>query len=152
MKFFRLFGFPYFWIPVILGLDLITKAWAANLFGGVKVFISGWVTVRLIQNRGLAMGIGADGPLSPGALIVLFIAMALLLLFAALTPLTKRLRHWGFACMIGGALGNLGERLLRGYVTDFIEIWRFPIFNLADLALLVGMALAVVDIGREKQG
>ena len=61
----------------------------------------------------------------------------------------QRLLAWALALILGGALGNVIDRLLHGYVVDFIQVhWRtayFPSFNVADSAITVGAALLILD-------
>jgi signal peptidase II len=61
----------------------------------------------------------------------------------------QRLFCWALALILGGALGNVVDRLLHGYVVDFIQVhwrgWHFPSFNIADSAITVGAALLILD-------
>jgi signal peptidase II len=61
----------------------------------------------------------------------------------------QRLFSWALALILGGALGNVIDRLLHGYVVDFIQVhhrgWYFPSFNIADSAITVGAALLILD-------
>ena len=61
----------------------------------------------------------------------------------------QRLFGWALALILGGALGNVIDRLLHGYVVDFIQVhwggWYFPSFNVADSAISVGAALLILD-------
>ena len=61
----------------------------------------------------------------------------------------QRLFGWALALILGGALGNVIDRLLHGYVVDFIQVhyrgWYFPSFNVADSAITVGAALLILD-------
>ncbi len=61
----------------------------------------------------------------------------------------QRLFSWALALILGGALGNVVDRLLHGYVVDFIQVhyagWYFPSFNVADSAITVGAALLILD-------
>jgi signal peptidase II len=69
-------------------------------------------------------------------------------------PREQKLMGAALACILGGALGNLYDRVVLGYVIDFISVyygeWRFATFNIADVALNVGAFLIVVDIFRGK--
>ena len=135
-------------IPLIAALDLLTKWWATGLFAGVKSLIPGFLEIQVVFNRGFLFG-WLDGEGTRPALLISAIMLSAL---AGLVFLTSRIdekksmRRLGIACMIGGALGNLSDRLLHGHVVDFIVIWRFPILNLADLALLTGLLLIAGDL------
>ncbi len=146
----RLATLPRFYGVVLLIpiLDLGVKAWASALVGGVRTLIPGVLAIRVVFNRGLVFGWGS-GPgssLQPLLLPVLALATVALFLMALRTPPTKTMRHSGFACMIGGALGNMLDRLLHGHVTDFVHVPLLPIFNLADVALWAGLAIVLSDI------
>lgn len=68
-------------------------------------------------------------------------------------PLPGRLMGWAYALILGGALGNGVDRLLHGYVVDFVLVhhgdWYFPAFNVADSSLTVGAALWILALVRE---
>ena len=128
---------------LVLLLDQASKNWATRLYGGVDTLIPGWLAVRVLRQKGgLLGGWGLDGMW----FAITFLAMGLLIFLAMRTPAIKKMRHFGFACMIGGALGNLTDRLVRGYVIDFIELRPLPVFNLADGALALGILLIAGDL------
>ena len=62
----------------------------------------------------------------------------------------QKLLAWGLALVLGGALGNLVDRAIQGYVVDFIvvyyESWYFPAFNIADAAISIGAVLLILDM------
>jgi signal peptidase II len=58
------------------------------------------------------------------------------------SSLTERL---GLAMALSGALGNLIDRLVRGYVVDFVKVPHWPVFNVADIAIVLGFALLIVE-------
>ena len=65
------------------------------------------------------------------------------------TPADRKLTHFAFAIIVGGAIGNLIDRVLLGYVTDYVlfhtPVWSFAVFNLADAFISVGAAIIVFD-------
>lgn len=76
-------------------------------------------------------------------------ALVMLGVMAARTKPEERLKRWGLALIFGGALGNLFDRVSDGAVTDFVR-WRiaehrWPIFNVADVALVIGVALLLLE-------
>ena len=92
-------------------------------------------------------------------LLVLVSTAALvgLLMFAASLPEAHRLARVGVALVVGGAAGNLIDRLWLGYVVDFMDVywrgWHFWAFNVADSAISIGMALIILDqmgVGRRR--
>lgn len=137
----------------ILALDWLSKLWARRLFGGVKTLLPGLIEIRVVRNTGVFQGVFAG----PGSLsIILGVVMsaafgALLCYFAWQTAPAKSMRHWTFACMIGGALANGLDRAVHGYVLDFLSIGPLGIYNLADFAVLAGAGLFVLDLWKKKR-
>ncbi len=58
--------------------------------------------------------------------------------------LRKKLAITALALIVGGALGNVLDRLRLGYVVDFISLWKFPVFNVADIAITGGIGVLIV--------
>ena len=131
--------------PLIWSVDWALKTEAEQLYGGTKTLIAGWLSIRVIRNPSGFLGF-VQGP---AALAVMALILGFLMTAAWFSNPTNPMRCYGFACMIGGALGNLTDRLVRGYVVDFLELWRLPVFNLADLSIVVGMLLIVIDLYRK---
>lgn len=122
-----------------IAADLGTKAWArAALEDGPADF--GWVAMRLAENPGVAFSLGADMPawvvstVTTGAVVLL----AVMAMRGTLHPPAAA----GF--LLGGGLGNLIDRLQDGTVTDMIDLGWFPSFNVADIALNVGVGLVLL--------
>jgi signal peptidase II len=115
--------------------------------------LPGLLRVRYAEDPGAAWG--AVGPLSPALrrslnLLASLVALAFLLFLLARIPAVQPALILALAVMFGGAVGNFIDRLLRGYVIDFIELhWgdgpglRWPAFNLADAAICLGLGLVV---------
>jgi signal peptidase II len=109
-----------------------------------------WLNITYWHNRGMAFGLGqAWGPVLL-ALGVVY-ALGVLLAFPAIARNGWWLR-WGMAVQWGGALGNLLDRWQHGYVTDFIAVGRFPVFNLADAAISLSVIILLAGelFGREE--
>jgi len=112
------------------------------------------------ENPGAAFGLLADGnPFLRGVVLIGISSLVLLFVAAALwgrkSSFTDMLSRIGLALILGGALGNFYDRLVRGTVTDFIEVyhrgWSFPAFNLADSAITVGAVLLLIDVLRPRR-
>lgn len=141
----------YLVVPATLVLDWLSKTRAVALFGGVKSLVPGFLEIRVVFNRGVLFGLGEQSHSSSAGLHVHLIwglGLALVLGLALRTPSKKRMRHIGFACMIGGALGNGLDRLAHGYVVDFLQVLFLPILNVADLVFLLGLLLVAGDVTR----
>jgi signal peptidase II len=144
------------WIAVgIVVVDQVTKAIVRSQFelhDGVPV-IPGFFNLTRVHNTGAAFGMlnGIDFPFKTAALSVVAAgALAGLAFFAASLPIGQRLSRLGIALVIGGAAGNLIDRIAFGYVTDFVDVywqgWHFWAFNVADAAITVGVALMILDM------
>ena len=122
--------------------------------------IAGWLRMVHYQNPGAAFGFLADGnPLlrslvliGVSAVVLVFVGSAL---FGRNTTFRSPIPRGGLALILGGAVGNLYDRIVHGTVTDFIEVyhgtWSFPAFNVADSAITVGAALLIVDLLRPRR-
>jgi signal peptidase II len=106
-----------------------------------------------VENRGAAFGLFADSPSQwKIALLVLFSIVALVIVSALLwrSSHTMTSTGIGLSLILGGAIGNLWDRLLNGRVVDFLLFYlgsyQWPAFNVADSAIVVGAGLLVVEI------
>jgi signal peptidase II len=122
-----------------------------------KVIIPNYFDLRYSENTGVAFGMGQTMP--GGRVILTLIAMGALSLVGYYliksSPKQHRL-HLALGLVGGGAIGNLIDRIAFGRVTDFI-VWKvgqheWPAFNVADAALVVGVALMAIDMLFEKRG
>ena len=131
----------------VLVLDQVTKWWVrAELTLNEPVRIVG-DNVRLlyIHNEGAAFGISV-GEHSPTLFLVLASAASILVLYLLIvTPTSHRLQHFALGLILGGAVGNIIDRVRLGQVVDFIQVGvgghYWPIFNVADSAVTVGAVL-----------
>jgi len=141
----------------VVGLDQATKALLVRwleLHDSVPL-VDGLMSISHVRNRGAAFGVLSDWdlPYQPAVLAVLSIAaLAAIMLYFVRLPASARLPRLALALVLGGALGNLLDRVRLGYVVDFIHVyWRqhqWPDFNVADSAITVGVILLVFDILR----
>lgn len=153
--------------------DQVTKIWAraslpvhptpcavpadivAHKCGGLAVpVVDGFWDWRLSMNPGSAFGLFSS---QTGARVFLSIvgvaAVAGMLWMLKKARPDQRALHWALALVAGGAVGNLIDRVYYGVVTDFV-LWRYhakewPVFNVADVALVIGVGLMFIDIQRE---
>lgn len=126
---------------ICLLLSLAAK-WAADAFLRVRVPIVGtFLGLQPSQNPGIAFGIRLPPAMQTG-----LIAVAILLVcWMALTARRSTLASLAYGGIIGGALANVLDRLRDGTVTDFFQVGSFPIFNVADSCISVGVALLLCD-------
>lgn len=129
----------------ILALDQWTKRWAeTTLAGRAPVNVIGeLVRLTYTRNSGVAFGLGAGLPF-PYAVFSIAAVVVILVLFARHRVHTPG-RQLALALILGGALGNLVDRVTTGEVVDFILIgwrqWYWPVFNVADSAVSIGVVL-----------
>ena len=129
--------------------DQLTKHWAQSSLNGRPgdgpTVFGGWLSLVLTTNSGAAFGV-----LAGQSLLALFAGILVLsLLIANWRLLTRRASlRIGIALTIGGALGNLADRIRMGQVIDFIHIRYWAVFNLADSAIVTGVALLAFNLLR----
>ena len=115
--------------------------------------IPGYLRLSYWQNSGVAFGLfdevaSAWKPYVLAAMAVL--AVAVILIYGMHMPASRKLLQLALAVMTGGILGNFIDRIIRGYVIDFIDFhihnsFYWPTFNFADSAITVGIALLLID-------
>ncbi len=146
----------------VVVLDQIVKAVVRStleLHESVVV-IPSFFNLTRVHNYGAAFGLmnAAEFPFKTAVLsIVATLALGALSWYGATLPAGQRLARLGLALIIGGAAGNLIDRLGSGYVVDFVDLywrdWHFWAFNVADAAITVGVSLMILDllqIGRHR--
>jgi signal peptidase II len=148
------------WIAVaVLLLDQATKQLAlARLALHEPVALLPFLDLTLVYNKGAAFGFlsSASGWQNVFFIVVALIACGVILYLLRQTR--DRLLAVALVLVLGGAIGNLVDRLIYGYVVDFVDVyyqnWHWPAFNVADSAITVGailIALDAIGIGRPSQ-
>jgi len=144
-------------ILMVLAVDQATKWLVARSLDlhEYRPLLDGLLSLSHVRNRGAAFGILSDADLPYQAILFAGLSLVALLAIAVYAwrmPATARLPQLALALILGGALGNLIDRLRLGYVVDFVHVyWRehqWPDFNAADSAITVGVSLLVLDILR----
>jgi len=143
----------YALIVLLLVIDQAAKIFIVRtirLFGSVKV-IPGFFDLSHIRNKGAIFGTFSrvDGPLVTILLtIASFCALAMVAYYFIKTPASEKWMKIALALILGGALGNLIDRIFRGYVVDFLELYvkdfRWPTFNIADSCITIGAFLLII--------
>lgn len=116
--------------------------------------INGVLNFTYCENRGIAFGIGQGGAKIFALMTLLMIIVALIYIAFKFNKL-KDLTVFGIALVISGGIGNLIDRLFRGYVIDYIdftEIVDFPIFNFADICIVVGVIIIGISYLKNEGG
>jgi len=132
---------------LVVALDQGIKAVVeANLHPGQQVDLLGPVALTLTHNRGIAFGLASGG----GGLLIAFTAASLAFIGWLFGRDPARPLVWAAVGLLaGGALGNLADRVRADAVTDYVDVLTWPPFNLADVAITVGVALLALSYIRE---
>jgi signal peptidase II len=135
----------------VVALDQATKAWALrSLATGRTVHVMWTIQLNLGFNSGMAFSRGEGW----GPLIGVVATVVLVYLLSSLRRAGSATSAFGLALVIGGASGNLVDRLfrnggwMRGSVVDFIDLQWWPVFNVADSAITVGAVLLIIGAFR----
>ena len=150
--------FPYALIvAAVMALDQLAKALVDRLMElhESRPIVEGLLSLTYVRNRGAAFGIlsEADLPYQSALFsVVSLLALGAIGLYSMRLPSTDRLSQIALSLVMGGALGNLIDRSLHGYVIDFVDVyWKahhWPAFNVADSCISVGVCLLLLDILR----
>lgn len=142
-------------VAILVAADQLAK-WAVRSrleLGESVELIPGFLDFTRVHNSGAAFGLlnGVDVPYkAAGLAIVALVALVGVATYATALPLSDRLARIGLVCIVGGAAGNLVDRVVLGYVVDFVDAywngWHFWAFNVADSAITIGAALMILDI------
>jgi signal peptidase II len=145
----------------VVGADQLTK-WLVRRsleLHEYREIVSGLLSLSHVRNRGAAFGILSDADLPYQSALfasLSLVALGAIVLYARKLPASARLPQAALALILGGAVGNLIDRVSYGYVTDFIHVfWKhhsWPDFNLADSAISVGVCLLLLDMARNPAG
>jgi signal peptidase II len=140
-------------------IDQTTKAWAVSRlrFGEDIPVISGFLNFAYAQNTGVAFSMLDDhGDTGRwGLSAVAIVAGALVLYFFWRTPRSDDRILGSLALLLAGIAGNVTDRLRLGFVVDFIDVqfgsWHYPTFNVADMAIVIGAGLLILDMFMTKK-
>ncbi len=151
----------YLWIAgAIVALDQAAKALVDRYMElhESHTIVEGLARLTYVQNRGAAFGILSDADLPYQSILfslISVLALGAIAVYAWKLPVTSRLPQLALALIMGGAVGNLLDRMRLGYVIDYVDVYwgrhHWPAFNVADSAISVGVALLVIDILRNPQ-
>ena len=149
----KTFGFGLLIAAVVIVLDQWTKQLATqNLELYRSHYVFDWLNMTLAHNRGAAFSFLSDaGGWQRWLFSILAAAISVMLLvWMYRLPARERVSLWALALVLGGAIGNLIDRLRFGYVVDFIDAHladsHWPAFNIADSAISVGVALLIISM------
>ena len=137
---------------VLIALDWLTKQWAlsALVYQQPVPVIEGFWNWTLVHNTGAAFSLLADaGGWQRWFFTGIGGVAAVFMLWMLYSHAGQKLFSLAIALILGGAIGNVVDRLMHGYVVDFLDFywgrWHFPAFNVSDSASSVGAALLILD-------
>ena len=150
---------PWFAVcAVVLIFDRLTKLWMLEAFRpGEALTVTGFFNLVLVFNKGAAFSFLAG---APGWQTPLFTAIAVvasgIIVFLIFRNTRNKVFCGGLALILGGALGNLWDRLQWGHVVDFLDfhaaVWHWPAFNLADSAITIGAGILIAESFLHRDG
>jgi len=147
---------------LVIALDRWSKLWIVHhiRIGHARVIIPGVFRLTHVLNTGAAFSL-FEGSTSPAMVRNMLIAFSVLAVIVVLALLWKYGRQFSLisfslALILGGALGNLYDRVRYGHVVDFLEVhivhYHWPDFNVADSAICIGACLLLIEMLRPQHG
>lgn len=128
-------------LAAILLSDQVTKALVLAAADRLPATVVGGVRLEIVHNTGISFSLFTGR----GWLVTLLVGVVVLVVLALFLTLPRRYSI-PLALLLGGSLSNLVDRLRMGYVVDFVAIYWWPRFNIADIAIIVGAALTVLMV------
>jgi signal peptidase II len=134
---------------LLIALDQVTKQWAESTFplGGPGMPLGLGFNLTYVRNSGAAFGIFQDGTLLL-AILSLAVSLGILAYLIVRRHALLPLQRWALTLIFAGAVGNMIDRFLYGYVIDFIHFhmgsFDFPVFNVADSCVVIGAGLMIL--------
>jgi len=143
--------FYFFLVLLIFILDRISKLWIISIFNSennLEIKVSSFINLNLIWNKGIAFGLFSYGEKFEYNLLTGLIIIIIAIVFWMIIK-TKGLEKYGFLMILGGALGNIFDRLYYSAVPDFIDIYyknfHWFVFNVADIFITVGVLMLIIN-------
>lgn len=133
---------------VLVAADYITKLWAERVLTRISSIplIENVFHLTYVENRGIAFGMFSGGRVVFIAVSLVVMAVLLIIVFKTTKSARTVWLKGGASLVIAGAIGNLIERIVKGYVVDFFDfrLINFPVFNVADIAVCVGVVMLLI--------
>ncbi len=135
----------------LIAADQLSKWWVLK---GLKLPEVGsieflpFLNFTMVWNRGISMGIPLGESLGKWGIVALTFGISAWIAHMLLST-NRQFEGWGYSLILGGALGNIIDRFVHGAVVDFVHLhaagYSFYVFNLADSAITIGVALLLID-------
>jgi signal peptidase II len=136
---------------LVVLLDQLTKIMITQMFSyGQSKPVTSFFNLVLAYNKGAAFSfLAAEGGWQRYLFSGIAIAAAAFIVYLLKRHAGQRLFCWALALVLGGAVGNLIDRIAYGHVIDFLDVhvagWHWPAFNIADSAICIGAAMFIID-------
>ncbi|MCA3239278.1 MAG: signal peptidase II [Curvibacter sp.] len=136
---------------VILVLDQLSKAAILVYYHpGESTYLTEWLNLVRVHNTGAAFSfLAGAGGWQRWFFVSIGVAATAFMVYLIRSQPAQKLFCLALACVMGGAIGNVIDRLIHGYVVDMVDFhignWHFPAFNLADSAITLGVVLLLLD-------
>lgn len=136
---------------IVILLDQITKIMITRMFVyGESHPVTSFFNLVLVYNKGAAFSfLASETGWQRYFFTAMGIAAALFIIYLLKKHAGQRMFSWALSLVLGGAIGNVIDRVLYGHVIDFLDVhfggWHWPAFNIADSAICVGAVLFIVD-------
>ena len=141
----------------VLLIDMLSNVLIKHfILLGIRIkIIKGFLYITYVKNTGAAFSIFRNNTLF--LIILSIVIIGLLFYYLSKKIYLSKLENISYGLILGGAIGNLFDRIIYGYVIDFIDIYIFkfdyPVFNIADMAIVIGVIILIIDLFRgEKNG
>lgn len=137
---------------VLVGIDQLIKLWmdtnlkSVHTMSFLRIGETEIINLAYFENTGAAFGIFTDKTLLLSIITGIFLAFAVLVLLSG--KIKKPVILWSVSLIIAGGLGNLIDRIFRGYVIDYlqVELFDFAIFNFADCCVVIGAIMLLICV------
>lgn len=139
------------WAAVLIGIDQFTKQWILSFYEyGDWTPITGFFNIVRAHNTGAAFSFLAEhGGWQRWLFVGIGVVATVLIVWQLRKHPEQKFFCFAIASILGGAIGNVVDRLMHGYVVDFLDFhwggWHYPAFNVADIAICTGAACLVLD-------
>ncbi|PCH57354.1 MAG: signal peptidase II [Legionellales bacterium] len=149
----KLCNISYIIAIVVIILDKLTKMYALAHFKlGVAKPVFSWLNYTLLYNKGIAFSLFNDGLIWQRWLLIGITVGVICSLIIWIYSQKNKHTLYAMGLILGGALGNLWDRINYGMVIDFIDVhykhWHWPVFNIADAAICVGAVWILIKLRR----
>ncbi|WP_119153092.1 signal peptidase II [Caldimonas tepidiphila] len=142
------------WLAIALALIVLDQVTKALIVANYQLFeatpITGFFNIVRAHNTGAAFSFLAQaGGWQRWFFTIVGVVASVVIVWLLRRHGGQRLFGWALTLILGGAVGNVIDRVMHGYVVDFLDFhaggWHFPAFNVADIAISVGAALLILD-------